>query len=157
MVCQTPLKELCKDPLRPAIILRVARVYLAAPIDTRANAAKLGGKVGDIRRGRLLRRFARLDGVILCREAKAIPAHRVEHFMTKTAPEARYCIDNGMLHKVPCMHPCSARVWEHASHIILWFGRGVIRPVALVFCPVLLPFWLDFCRIVSFHIFHILP
>ena len=157
MVCQASLKELRTDPLRPAIILWVARVDLAAPIDTRANAAKLSSKVSNIGRGRLLRRFARLDGVILCRETKAIPAHRVEHLVTKAAPEARHCIDNRMLHKVPCVHPCSTWVREHAGHIILWFGRGVIRPVALVFCPVLLPFWLDFCRIVSFHIFHILP
>ena len=157
MVCQAPLKELRKDPLRPAIILWVARVDLAAPIDTRTNTAKLSSEVSNIGRGRLLWCFACLDGVILCREAEAIPAHRVEYLVTKAAPEARHCIDNGMLHKVPCMHPCSTWVWEHASHIILWFGRGVIRPVALVFCPVLLPFWLDFCRVVSFHVFHILP
>ena len=157
MVRQAPLKELRKDPLRPAIILWVACIDLAAPINTRTNPAKLGGKVGDVRCGCLLRRLACLDSVILRREAKAIPAHRVEYLVTKAAPEARHCIDNGVLHKVPCMHPCSAWVWEHAGHIILWFRRGVIRPVALVFCPVLLPFWFDFCRIVSFHVFHILP
>src|SRR5206468_2970418 len=66
------LEEPQEDPLRPAVVLGLVSAELARPVDRDAPVAELALEARDRLVGRLARRAAGLDRVVLRREAEGV-------------------------------------------------------------------------------------
>ncbi len=73
------VEQLQKNPLRPAEVVDVGRGQLAVPVVAEAEHLLLPAERVDVLLGRDARRRAGLLGVLLGRQAKGVPAHRVQH------------------------------------------------------------------------------
>src|SRR5258706_10801224 len=79
MIVKITVVELEENPLRPFEIIRVGRGEFARPVVAETEAFDLAREVGDVRLGRDARMLTGLDGVLLGRQSKRIPAHRLQH------------------------------------------------------------------------------
>jgi hypothetical protein len=116
--------ELQEDPLGPAHVVGVGRVYLAVPIVGEAEALELAAEIVDIVLGVDARVFAGLAGVFLGGQAEGVPAHRVEHVVALHAPVARDDVGGGVALGVPDVQSGAARVGKHVEHVELRL-RGI--------------------------------
>jgi len=98
------------------------------------------------------RRFANLDGVVLHWQTKAIPANWMVHIVALLTLQAR--LDVGKL-KRPTVTNVNTRTSDarkHAETIVLWARRITkVSDIRTVSLPFILPFFLNFRRIISFH------
>ena len=81
-VGQAVLVKLQKQPLRPFIIFRQAGGHFTVPVVAEAHALQLAAHIVDIGERPIPRKNAVFDGRIFRRQAKGIPAHRVQHIIT---------------------------------------------------------------------------
>src|ERR1051326_8465726 len=78
-VCEPALEQAAEQPLRPAVIARIAGIDLARPVVAGADQLELSPEVPRVLVRRLARMLAGLDRVLLGRQAERVPAHRMEH------------------------------------------------------------------------------
>ena len=81
------LEQPQEDPLGPAVVLGGVGAELARPVDRDPPLAELALEGGDRALGRLARRLAGLDRVVLGRQAEGVVAHRVDHLEAVAAAE----------------------------------------------------------------------
>ena len=77
-VGQVVLEQLHENPLSPFKIMGIRRVDLTGPVERQSNGFQLAPEILDIGPGSEGRVGARLDRVLLSREAECIPAHGVQ-------------------------------------------------------------------------------
>jgi len=142
------IKELYKDPLRPFVIGRGRSAKFSAPVKREANAVQLFPVAVDIGFGSYRRMLARLDGVLLRRQAKRIVAHGMQNLVALVPLESRINVTGDVAQRVSHVQPCPRRVGEHIQHIELGFGGAGLGFEGLLFGPVLLPLGLYFEKIV---------
>ncbi len=87
--------------------------------------------------------------VVLCRQAKRIPTHRVEHGVTAHAHVAAVYVGGYVALGVAHMQPLARGVREHVEHIGFWFIGGVGGFVEVTLDPRILPLFL-YRRVVVF-------
>ena len=86
----------------------------------------------------------RLDGILLGRQAKRVPSHRMEHVETLHALVAAQDVGGGVAFRMADVEARPAGVREHVETVELWLAFRVVRRLErLVFQPVLLPFFLN--------------
>ncbi len=83
---EATLVETQKQPLGPAVVLRVARAHPAAPVERGAVALERLRLSLDVRVRPLRRMRAVTDGGVLGRQPEAIPPNRVEHVVPALEP-----------------------------------------------------------------------
>ena len=138
--------ELEKNPLRPFEIAGVGGVDLALPVVGKAEPLELAFEVRHVLRGGDGRMLAGLDRILLGRQAKGIPTHRVQHIAAAHPFIPRENVRGRVALRMPHVQSRAARIREHIEHVILRLRRvkaGVarirrmesLRPI-----PVLLPF-----------------
>ena len=136
--------ELLEYPLRPSVVFGVGGVDLAVPIIGEAEHPDLLAESVDVLLRRDGRMRSRLHGILLRRQPKCIPSHRVQHVEALhslvTAEDIRSRVAFGMTD----MEPRPGRIREHIQTVELRFLRvpGVALE-RLVFKPIRLPFLLD--------------
>ncbi len=145
-VRQPALVEFEEDPLRPLEVIGIGGIHLSAPIVGEAERLKLLSEALDVALGRLSRVRSRLNGVLLRRQPKRVPPHRVKHVETVHALVARDDIGGGVTFRVPYVQPRATRIWEHVEHVVLrpvarWLVRCAKRLISL---PERLPLRFDF-------------
>ena len=79
---QAAFIELDKDPLRPFVIFRIGGADLAVPVIREPEGFDLAAERIDILHGELPWMFARVHRILLCREAKGVPSHRMKHVVS---------------------------------------------------------------------------
>ena len=73
-----------EQPLRPAVVLRLAGGQLALPVEAAGHPPELAAHVTDVVPRPQVRRQATLQRRVLGRKAERVPAHRVHHLTTET-------------------------------------------------------------------------
>ncbi len=150
LVGQTTLEELEEDPLRPAVDARLVRAELARPVDRDAPFVEGLAELHDRGIRRRARVLARLDRVVLGRQAERVVAHRVEDPAARAAMEVRDGVADGVDLQVADVR-LAAGVRQHDEHVGLRPRVvGVVGdlPRALV-GPHLLPARLDLGGVVA--------
>jgi hypothetical protein len=116
-VGQALLVQLQEQPLVPLVVLGVAGVQFAGPVE--------GGRVElhallllrDVVVGPAARVDAALDGGVLGGKAERVPADRVQHVEALLAPVARHDVTEGVDLGVTHVQ-VAGRVREHVEHIL---------------------------------------
>ena len=155
-VGEPPLQQFQEDPLRPAVVGRVAGRHLARPVDRDAPAAEPVPVGGDRALGRVARMDAGLDRVVLGREAEGVIAHRLHDPVAIAALVVRDRVADRIDLQVAYVR-LSGGIGEHHEHVALRLrlverrlpGIGHL-PGALV-RPHGLPAALDLLRVVRLH------
>ena len=117
-VGQTALAEAQEQPLRPAVVLRVAGVQPARPVEADGVAPerrRLRLDVG-VRVGR--RVLVALDGGVLGRQPERVPPDRVHHVVAAAHPVARQHVAQAVGLGVAHVQ-VAAGVREHVQHVLL--------------------------------------
>ena len=149
-VGQPALEEAQEQPLRPAVVARVARRELARPVERDAPLAELALELGDRLRGRVARVLAGLDRMVLGRQAECVVADRVQHLSPRAAVEVRDRVADRVVLQVPHVR-LARRVGQHLEHVGLGLaGHVLVRHLPrLLARPDLLPLRLDRARVVA--------
>ncbi len=156
-VGETLLVELLEYPLRPAVVLRIRRVDFAVPVVRKAEHADLLAETVDVllRRDRRVR--ARFHGVLLGRQTKRVPPHRMEDVEALHALVAAQDVGRRITLGMPHVKSRTARIREHVQTVELGFARAVVRGFeCLLVKPTLLPLLLD-RRIIVVHLRYLTP
>ena len=82
LVAIVRVKQLNERPLSPLVIFRIAGANLTVPVETEAYFVQLLTVAGNVLLCRDGRMLTSLDGILLCRQAIGIVAHRVQHVVT---------------------------------------------------------------------------
>ena len=142
------VEHLQEGPLRPLVERRVAGAHLAVPVVGEADAVQLLTVAGDVLLRRHLRVLARLDGVLLGRQAEGVVAHRVQHVEALQALVAREDIAGDIAQRVPHVQSGSGRIGKHVQHIEFRL-RGIFHHAEGLVCgPAGLPLALNRFEIV---------
>ena len=150
-VGETLLVELLEDPLSPAVVFRVGRVDLAVPVVGEAEGADLLAEAVDVLLRRHGRVRARLDGVLLGREAEGVPPHRVQDVEALHALVAAEDVRRRIALRVADVESGAGRIGEHVEAVELLAPAVRVRLEGLVLEPELLPLLLDGRKIVFAH------
>ena len=137
-----------EGPLRPLVVLRIARAHLAVPVEREADLVELLAVAGDVALGRHGRVLSRLDGVLLGRKTERVVTHRVQDVESLEAFVARIDVQGDVAQRMPDVQARSRRIGKHVEDVE--FGpRGVrFDAVGLVLSPALLPPGFDLLEIV---------
>ena len=111
--------DLEKDPLGPLVIARISGVDLAIPIVGKTDAFELRFKLGDILARGDFRMLAALDRVLLGRQTKRVPAHRVQDVETAHPFVPRDDVGGGVALGMPDMQASAARIRKHIEDVEL--------------------------------------
>ena len=129
-VGEAALVQAQEDPLRPAVVLaaRGCRTRASSRWRCPSRGTGAGTRAIDVV-GRLARVLARLDRVVLGREAERVVAHRVQDRMPGAAPEVRHRVADRVVLQVPDVR-LAGRVGQHLEHVggIAPGGRRRSRP-----------------------------
>ena len=145
------LMEAQEDPLRPAVVVRLARRELAVPVDRPAHALHLAADRGDVLARRLGRVAARPDRGVLGGKAERVVAHRVHHALPVPALVQRHDVAHRVVLDVPHVQ-LARRVGQHLEHVEALVGvsrSGVGHVEDALALPDLVPARLDGGRVVA--------
>ena len=147
---ETALPELQKDPLAPAVVLRIARHHFAIPVVGKAHAGEALLLGLDVLVGPDGRMAVMLDGGVLRGQAEGVPTHGMQHVEALHLGVAGHHVAIGVVARMPHVHVAGG-IREHLQDILL--GRiGILRHrVQPGLFPSQLQTGLDLMGIVSFH------
>ncbi len=128
-VGQAALEEAQEQPLVPAVVLRQAGGDLARPVVAEAEALVLALHVGDIGQRPGAGMGVVLDGGVLRRQAKRVPAHGMEHVQAAHPEIAGEGVADGVVAHVAHVQR-AAGIGQHLQHVVLGrtgigAGKGV--------------------------------
>ena len=109
------VEELQEDPLRPAVVLRIAGAYFAVPVVAEADVVELFAVAADILLGGDGRMLTGLDGVLFRGQTEGIVAHRVEHVEAFEPLVAGIDIGSDIAQRVTDMQTRSGRMGNISS------------------------------------------
>ncbi len=146
---QTLLEELHEQALLLGVIFHIAGRKFAAPIERQAHALELGTHRGDVLIRPGLRVHLALDGRVLRRQAKGVPAHRMQDV---EATRALIAGEHVAHHIVAHMADVDAprRIGEHLEHIIFRLGGIFLGAVDFLPVPNFAPMLFAFRCVISF-------
>ena len=112
-------KELRKNPLRPAVVIRFARAHLAAPIKAESNPVQLLPVARNVRFRGDRRMLPRLDGVLFRGQAKGVVSHGVQHVVSLVSFEPRHAVGRDVPQRMAHVQSGTGRIGEHVQHVVL--------------------------------------
>ena len=150
-VGQALLAELQEQPLRPAVVRRVAGVEPAGPVEAHAEVLERLVLGIDVAVGVRRRVLVVPDGRVLGRQPERVPPHRVQHLVATLPPVTRDHVVQR--HHLGVTHvQVAARVREHRQRVPLLAGTAqhhlVVGHVRLQVVPDPLPLGLDRVHVV---------
>ena len=132
------VEDLQEDPLRPAVVGRVAGQDLAAPVVAQAQAPQLAAHDGRVvlhGDGRVL---AGVDGVLLGGQPEGVEAERVQYLVPGHAQVPAEHVGADVAQRMADVQPDAARIGEEVQQVEL--GPPVrTRRIAALECPLPLP------------------
>ena len=142
-VNQSFLEHAGKQPLLPAVVIRLTCYDLARPVVAVSEEFELRAHLVDVLVCPIRGRHFFIDGSIFCRHAKCIEADGLQHVQAMHAAIPTDDIANGVIADVAHVQP-PAWIGQHAQAVVLVFLRVLCDPESPVFVPVGLCFGLDF-------------
>src|ERR1700730_5680738 len=100
-----------------------------------------------------------LNGILLGRQTKRVPTHRMQNVEAADSLIARDNVGGGLPFRMSDVQSGAARIWEHIEHVELGLGRIEIfftrirRMKKLALIPDLLPLRLDLIERIKFAAF----
>ena len=149
-ISQTVLVQLQEDPLGPLVVFGVSGVDLAVPVKAQAQCLQLALEAGHVLGGHDFRVDVVFQGIVLGRQTKSIPAHRVQDIIAALTLFACHNIQRGIAAGVANMQAGRRRVREFYQCIELGFGMVDLSMEGVFILPYLLPFGLNGLEII-FH------
>ena len=137
------LVQLQKDPLGPAVVLRVGGVDLPVPVKGQAQRLELAFEAGHVVFGDDLRVDVVLHGEVLGGQAKGVPPHGVEHVVAAKALFAGHDVQRGVAAGMAHMQPLPAGIGELHQGVELGLGMVDLHMEGLFVLPHLLPLFLN--------------
>ena len=137
-------------PLRPVVIMRIARPYLSVPVEREADLVQLFPVTGYVFLCSDFRVLACLNGILLGRESIGIIPHRVQDVEAFEPLVAGIDVACNVSQRVSDVQSCSRRIGEHIEYVELLLVLVFNNSVGLVLNPLPLPFLLDVSEVV-FH------
>ena len=157
-VCQSAFEQFQEDPLCPPVVARLVRAELSGPVDRDTPAHELLAKGRDRLLGRLPRVLARLDRVVLGRQAEGVVTHRMHDAKAAAAAEVGDRVADRIGLQVPDVR-LARRVGQHLQHVALRLGcvelrgAGVRNHPRVLRLPDELPLALDRLGVVALRCF----
>ena len=139
-----------EGPLRPVVVVGVARDDLAVPVVGEAQLVELFAVAGNVLRRRYGRVLAGLDGVLLGGQTEGVEAHRMEYVEAAEPFVARIDIGGDVTQRVSHVQSRSRGVGEHVQDIIFGTGRINLHLIGMAALPFALPARFDLAEII-FH------
>ena len=122
-------KQLNKNPLRPAVVVGVAGLHLAAPVKAQTEAVQLLAVALDVDLGRDGGVLAGLNGVLFRGEAEGVKAHRVQHVKSLVTLKTADDVAGNVAERVADVKARTRRVGKHVEHVKRIPIRRKIRSV----------------------------
>ena len=142
------VEELQECPLRPFVVGGVAGAHLAVPVKAETYLVQLLTIAVDVLLSGDGRMLARLDCILLGRQAVGVISHRVQDVEATQPLVAGIDVAGYVAQRVADVQPRPRRIGEHIEHIIMRLVRIVLYVIGLLLTPVTLPFRFDFAKIV---------
>ena len=136
--------HLQKQPLRPFIILRIARDDLVIPIVCRADVFKLFFHRRDVFHGAVFGMNTRFYRVVFGRQTERVESHRLEHFVALHTLKARETVRRSVVEPVSDVQLCARRIRKHFKDVILLVDSRRIELIGFFLFPFFIPFCFDF-------------
>ncbi len=152
-VGQAALQEAQEQPLRPAVVRRVAGVQPTAPVEAHRVAPEGVGLRVDVGVGPRGRVLTALDGGVLGGQPEGVPSDRVQHVVAAAHPVARDHVADAERLRVTHVQ-VAARVREHVQHVLLRRPLPHSRAVEVEAVPHRQPAVLDGVRVVADLVSH---
>ncbi len=150
LIRKSLLEKLQENPLRPLIVPGIGGIYLSAPVKGVAKALQLLLKTSHIVCSNGLRMNFILNCVVLGRETKCIPSHRIKNIIPLHTALSCYNIKSGIRSWMTYMKALSGRIRELNQRIVLRLRIIGTGYKCLLLIPDILPFFLNLFRIVIF-------
>ncbi len=147
LVGQALLEQAGEEPLLPAVVAGIAGGDFPVPVVGEAQLAQLFAHVVDILRGPLGGRHIVLDGGVLRRQAKGIPAHGLQHVPALHALVAGDDVGDGVVAHMPHVQ-FAAGIGKHGQAVEFLPAVVPVYGEAVVFQPVSLGGLLEFLWVV---------
>src|SRR5882762_9766091 len=147
-VGQPAFQHAQEEPLVPAVILGLAGRNLTPPVVAETKAPQHALKLRNVFVGPLTRMSVVLDRRVFRRQAKGVPAHRMQHVESAHALHSRNHVSDRVVALVSHVH-LAARIREHLQHVILGLRRIRLRFEYARFRPPFQPPLFNFLLIVS--------
>ena len=148
------LVQLLEDPLRPPVVLRICRVHLAVPVVGESEHPDLLTEAVDVLLGGDGGMRSRLHGVLLGRQSKGVPPHRMKNIKPFHPLVAAEDIGRGVALRMTDVKPHPGRIRKHVKAIeLLLLVVARVALECLVLEPVCLPFLLDGGKVVVHFFF----
>jgi len=152
LIGESLFEELEKDPLSPAVIVRICRIDHPRPVIGESEILELLGEGRYILGCRDGRMSPSLDRIVLGRESESIESHRMEDIVPLRMVVSRDDIGRCVSLRMPDMKSRSRRIGEHVEDIFFWANLSscqtsllswILRLECFLFCPELLPLLLE--------------
>ncbi len=137
-VGQAAPEHLEKEPLVPAVILRLTSGDFALPIVTKGKAAVSLFHRLDVAQGPLARRLFVGDGGVFGGQAEGVPTHWMQDVKTAHPFVAGQRVADRIISDVADVER-AAGIGQHLQHIELRFGGILFRAVEIGVLPALVP------------------
>ena len=155
LVCKPFLVQLEENPLGPPVVVGLAGGYFPVPVVAESQGLYLAAEHIDVLVGGHPWMGSCLDCIVFGRQAEGVEAHWVQHRIAVHTQVSAVDVGGGVAFRVAYMEACSRWIWEHIQNIFsffCWDGRILNCLEGLVLVPVLLPFFLYFCKRIFTHI-----
>ena len=151
-ISQPVFKELKENPLRPFVIVRVRRIDLAGPVKRNTQRLELLLKARDV----LLRYDGRvymvLDSIVFGRQAKRVPADRIQDIIALQAAFPRHDVQRRIGTGMPHVEPLAGRIREFDQRVILRLVHVRVGGVKNTrFFPLILPLLFNWLMVIFVH------
>ena len=148
LVSQALFEHLEEDPLGPLVVFRIGGIDLPGPVKAKAQRLELLLKVCNVVLGHNLRVNVVLNGVVLGRQAKGVPAHGVQHIVALQTLFASHNIQRRVRAGMTHMQALAGGVRELHQAVILRQGKILLGCKGVVGIPIVLPLLFDLLKII---------
>ena len=150
LVAVVAVEQLDERPLRPLVVVGVASLERAVPVEREADLVELLAVALDVLLGGDGGMLAGLDGILLRRKPESVVTHRVQHVVALLTFVAGVDIGGDIAQRVSHMQSRARRVREHVQHVKLRLRVVYLCLIQAGLFPGRLPFLLYFSKVV-FH------
>ena len=112
-----------KNPLRPFEVTRIGGVDFTLPIIGETDPLQLRFEFGNVLAGGDSGMLAALDRVLFCRQAKGVPAHRMENIEPAHPFVTRDNVGGRITFRMSHVQTGAAWIRKHVEHVEFRFGR----------------------------------
>ena len=145
------MKQLNKNPLCPAIILRFTGTDLTFPVVGKSNFIQLLTITTYILFSGHFRMLTGLNRILFGRQTEGIIAHRMQHIKSFQALITGNDIRSNITQRVTHVESGPGRIRKHVQYIILLLTGRFYGTIGVMLTPVLLPFRFNIPEIIIHH------